>query len=714
MKKRLGIFALVLLLVLFTGCKNGKRYRVTFMYENGDKIIQVKVSKGSSVSYPNINTVEGYYFEFDKTYEELSNIRSSIKVIAYKKECDKVCKYYIGEELVKEETIKYTASSMAPLIEGQTDPQWKLVIERVGNLYYYTYTYTLENLNAEYDVVFEYENGTIIEEKKVKYGSKVEIPTLEEEGYYFEFDTGYNLDYITNNITVVVSKLICDKDCTFYIDGELVDEQYLEYFERPVFPKNPAGTQNQVWNETKERIDNIYYVKYTLSYEALELTITYYDNGKKIDLLPNKFTYGEKVKLPTYSKEGHDFLGWYISNISNTTCDEVGGYVEENVTVYAKFIQTSGFKEFVLPESSDNFIGIKKVEMSGGLGVYVYQPIFPTSANSQVTLYDWSTSDSTIATVSSYSSITAKKAGYCVLTATLKTNPNYKINCVLHITSVGVELSSVNDANNHTIYTVTFLGKNNELIATKKVEKYGSVIAPTPISYEKFAFSGWDKDLFNITENTTIRATYVEGNNPYVGKKISILGDSISTYEYYVPDGYKTFYPYPTADVSDVNLTWWMKTINNLGAKLFINNSYSGSCVYSGGNIASQSKVRLSQFVVNGETPDVIIIYMGSNDCHSPVALNSFETAYKNMLSNLKQLCPNSEIVLCTLPSSKLYLDENKVAYNKIISNFASKNSYKLINLDKINLEDDLVDSAHPNKYGMEKIAKQVVSDMLK
>ena len=57
---------------------------------------------------------------------------------------------------------------------------------------------------------------------------------------------------------------------------------------------------------------------------------------------------------------------------------------------------------------------------------YVYQPVFPTTANSQVTLYDWSTSDSSIATVSTWSSISAKKAGYCVLTATLKTNHNYK------------------------------------------------------------------------------------------------------------------------------------------------------------------------------------------------------------------------------------------------------------------------------------------------
>lgn len=45
------------------------------------------------------------------------------------------------------------------------------------------------------------------------------------------------------------------------------------------------------------------------------------------------------------------------------------------------------------------------------------------------------------------------------------------------------------------------------------------MIPPTPLSYDGFAFVGWDKDVFNITEDTQIHATYVEGSNPYVGKK---------------------------------------------------------------------------------------------------------------------------------------------------------------------------------------------------
>lgn len=103
---------------------------------------------------------------------------------------------------------------------------------------------------------------------------------------------------------------------------------------------------------------------------------------------------------------------------------------------------------------------------------------------------------------------------------------------------------------------------------------------------------------------------------------------------------------------------------------------------------------------------------MGSNDCHAPYTVNSFKSAYKKMLTNLKQLCPNSEIVLCTLPTSNLYTKENQNAYNNVITEFAT--NYKLVNLDKVDITNYLVDSAHPNKDGMEKIAEQIVKDMLK
>ena len=123
------------------------------------------------------------------------------------------------------------------------------------------------------------------------------------------------------------------------------------------------------------------------------------------------------------------------------------------------------------------------------------------------------------------------------------------------------------------------IDKDGEIIETQKVLSNQSAIAPIPPVYEGLAFNGWNKPITNITEDTTIQATYIEGNNKYTGKKFAFIGDSISTYQDYIPDGYDCFYPYPTADVNDVNFTWWMQVVNKLGAGLFVNNSYSGSCV---------------------------------------------------------------------------------------------------------------------------------------
>ena len=44
-------------------------------------------------------------------------------------------------------------------------------------------------------------------------------------------------------------------------------------------------------------------------------------------------------------------------------------------------------------------------------------------------------------------------------------------------------------------------------------------------------------------------------NNPFKDKWVSILGDSISTYKGYIPEGNSNYCP--NDDVNDVSKTWW-------------------------------------------------------------------------------------------------------------------------------------------------------------
>ena len=66
-------------------------------------------------------------------------------------------------------------------------------------------------------------------------------------------------------------------------------------------------------------------------------------------------------------------------------------------------------------------------------------------------------------------------------------------------------------------------------------------------------------------------------------KRISILGDSICTFEGYNAPGYYIYYNKEIQKengISSVSDMWWYKTIAYLNGELCVNNSCAGSMVY--------------------------------------------------------------------------------------------------------------------------------------
>ena len=112
----------------------------------------------------------------------------------------------------------------------------------------------------------------------------------------------------------------------------------------------------------------------------------------------------------------------------------------------------------------------------------------------------------------------------------------------------------------------------------------------------------------------------------YNGKKISLLGDSITTYVGYIPSGQTYEYTGSNHGISSVNDTWWKKLINALGMELVRNNSWTGTCVST---IRDSVKGTNSNAVVRsellGNNPDVIILYMGINDFCFEAPLGDYE-----------------------------------------------------------------------------------------
>ena len=62
-------------------------------------------------------------------------------------------------------------------------------------------------------------------------------------------------------------------------------------------------------------------------------------------------------------------------------------------------------------------------------------------------------------------------------------------------------------------------------------------------------------------------------------KKVSVLGDSYSTFAGHNPEGYAPFYPNDRNDVTEVEQTWWSLYIKAMGYELEQNNSWGGTTI---------------------------------------------------------------------------------------------------------------------------------------
>ena len=114
----------------------------------------------------------------------------------------------------------------------------------------------------------------------------------------------------------------------------------------------------------------------------------------------------------------------------------------------------------------------------------------------------------------------------------------------------------------------------------------------------------------------------------FEGKTVSILGDSISTFggvannSSYNPTLGANISFYPTNNVTTKTETWWQQVIDTLGMKLCVNNSSGGGRVLSDESFNGTSIRNVAAYknrCVNlhnsiGETPDVILIFLGTND----------------------------------------------------------------------------------------------------
>lgn len=259
-----------------------------------------------------------------------------------------------------------------------------------------------------------------------------------------------------------------------------------------------------------------------------------------------------------------------------------------------------------------------------------------------------------------------------------------------------------------------------------------------------------------LNQNGTVRIEWYKVS-PFdsikKGKKLSIYGDSISTYAGWIPTGNATWYTGNNAGIDNVNKTWWKEVIDALQYDLLVNNSWSGRAVSSirdsmtGHTTDAAYKQSNIDVLGSNGTPEEIIIKLGINDFISGCPLgtytgetpinnsaDTFTDAYALMLYRIMTTYPLAKVYCCTLPSCERIGDlvfpernsngDSLVKWNNSIKQIASSFGAEVIDqaecgLTYFNLSTYMADYSsdtgrglHPNADGMTILANYTIDKL--
>lgn len=203
------------------------------------------------------------------------------------------------------------------------------------------------------------------------------------------------------------------------------------------------------------------------------------------------------------------------------------------------------------------------------------------------------------------------------------------------------------------------------------------------------------------------------------GKKLSILGDSISTYKGVSDDAGANatlfynpcFYRPPLPEEK----TYWRLLMDTFSLSLCVNNSYSGGNL-SGKTDPASGLSRAGQLSRDdGTEPDLIIVFMGLNDLGRGFDADFFASDYRQTLLILKESYPRAAAVCVTLPDRDPVLRARTLLFNEGIESAVREMGKGFFTADLFHspLNNDTyynntLDGLHPDEDGMRMIAEVI------
>ena len=208
--------------------------------------------------------------------------------------------------------------------------------------------------------------------------------------------------------------------------------------------------------------------------------------------------------------------------------------------------------------------------------------------------------------------------------------------------------------------------------------------------------------------------------------KVLLLGDSYSTFEDLIPEGYATYYnkEYPEdrawIDVTAPEQTWWYSLFQEYSQSLVLNSSWSGTTIchtgYGGLDCSQKSFAgRMDQLLENGffekNEIDTIVVFGGTNDswADSPIGHMMYEDWTKE---DLFQVLPAVGYLFHRIrtgvPKARVLCVINTELKPEISGGLLEACGH--YGIEAIVLKEISKENGHPKVQGMKEIREQVIA----
>ena len=341
-----------------------KLYNVTFNSDGGTTVNSVTIKENETITLPTITkdgyTFLGWYYNGTKVDNTFTySYTTDITLVARWKE---IMYYTItfnsdGGTAVESITVQENTEVILPSDiekDGWTFTGWYYNDERLD--YTFTYTYTTDiTLVAKYTEIVKYQlsfnsdGGTTVSSKTVKYYEIIDLPTITKDNYEF-LGWYYNnvkvddpFTYIYESDITLVAKWERIYTITYNSNGgTVVNSVKVKANETVTLPETTQeGYDFLGWYYNDTKLEDSFLFTYNTDItiiakwsEIVTFEITFDSvGGTSVD--PLTVEKGQTVTLPSITKSGYIFLGWYYDD---TKLEDPFTYTySESITVTAKW-----------------------------------------------------------------------------------------------------------------------------------------------------------------------------------------------------------------------------------------------------------------------------------------------------------------------------------------------------------------------------------------